>query len=437
MSYSKYPGLLATLILSALIVFVAATVPGVSADDDDIPPPPPKRVLTYPNLGSHLSGLVEAYEEGSASQSESAGQAAISQGGSVAVTIHLISNVSDVVKFLEDNGGDPRNVGEDYIEAYVPVSLLGAISEQPGVIRVREIVPPQPEFGPITSQGVAAHLASSWHQAGIAGQGVKVGVIDSFEGLRSLMGTELPATVVGRCYTDIARYSSNLADCDSDSSHGTAVAEAIVDVAPDVSLYIANPSSPADLSSTVRWMAEQEVTVINRSASRVVFEGPGDGTSDISNNIFDSINYAVDNEIIWVNSAGNYGGNTWFYRAPYLNSDNDKYIDFASADEVSLLRLLAGESVRIVLRWEDDWPGARTDLDLHLYDAVSEQILFSSDDFQAGGSGDYPIESITIVPRIDRAGWGVAVSHESGGVPDWIQVQLRGDWPPRTCHRFR
>ena len=52
--------------------------------------------------------------------------------------------MDEVVSFLEDNGGSPRNVGEDYIEAYVPVTLLGQTSEQPGVIRVREITPPQP-----------------------------------------------------------------------------------------------------------------------------------------------------------------------------------------------------------------------------------------------------------------------------------------------------
>ena len=49
-----------------------------------------------------------------------------------------------VFGFLEDNGGSPRNVGEDYIEAYVPVSLLGQVSERPGVIRVREIAPAEP-----------------------------------------------------------------------------------------------------------------------------------------------------------------------------------------------------------------------------------------------------------------------------------------------------
>ena len=52
-----------------------------------------------------------------------------------------------MVKLLEDNGGSPRNVGEDYIEAYVPVTLLGQLSERTGVLRVRAITPPQPNGG--------------------------------------------------------------------------------------------------------------------------------------------------------------------------------------------------------------------------------------------------------------------------------------------------
>ena len=428
---------LAIAIWAALVVTLAVALPGVSADGgedgkrddyshDQAPPIPDKGELNYPNLGSHLDQLVASVEEGQATSKEAAGDAPVHSGESVAVTIYLTGNVDAVVSFLEDNGGDPRNVGEDYIEAYVPVALLGPVSEQPGVVRVREIVPPQAEYGPVTSQGVQAHLSAAWNSAGYSGQRVKVGIIDVFEGLRSLMGTELPATVVGRCYTDLGQYSSDLAACDSIDSHGTAVAEAIVDVAPDVSLYIANPRSPADHLNTVRWMAGQGVTVINRSSSRVVFEGPGDGTSPVSNNIFESINHAVDNPIVWVNSAGNYGDKTWFRRAPYVNPDNDKYIDFAPGVEVSFLALSAGEPVTIVLRWEDDWPGARTDLDLHLYDAFSGRIVFSSEDYQTGESGRYPIEGINVETRIDSVNLGIAISHESGGVPDWVQVQLRG-----------
>ena len=68
---------------------------------------------------------------------EAGGEVAAAQPEPVAVSIYLSGHVDDVVAFLEDNGGDPRNVGEDYIEAYVPVGLLGELSEQPGVLRVR------------------------------------------------------------------------------------------------------------------------------------------------------------------------------------------------------------------------------------------------------------------------------------------------------------
>lgn len=109
---------------------------------DQAPAIPDKRQLKYPNLGSRLNEIATSVEAGLNTNEEAAKSASIHSGASVAVTIHLSGNVDDVVTFLENNGGDPRNTGEDYIEAYVPVPLLGPVSEQPGVTRVREIVPP-------------------------------------------------------------------------------------------------------------------------------------------------------------------------------------------------------------------------------------------------------------------------------------------------------
>ena len=115
-----------------------------TASDDNLPTLPEKPELKYPNLGSSLDHMVASVEEGGLSAKEAAEDAPVHQEASVAVTIYLSGNVDEVVKFLEDNGGSTRNVGEDYIEAYVPLSLLGQVSEQPGVIRVREIAPPEP-----------------------------------------------------------------------------------------------------------------------------------------------------------------------------------------------------------------------------------------------------------------------------------------------------
>ena len=114
-----------------------------TSEDNQAPPIPDKGELKYPNLGSRLDELVASVESGQITPEEAAAEAPVHSGESVAVTIHLSGNAEDVVAYLEENGGDPRNVGEDHIEAYVPVTLLGPASEQPGVLRVREIVPPE------------------------------------------------------------------------------------------------------------------------------------------------------------------------------------------------------------------------------------------------------------------------------------------------------
>ena len=114
-----------------------------AGEDDQALTIPDKRELKYPNLGSRLDGLVASVEAGQATAEEAAADTPVHSGESVGVTIHLSGSVDEVVAFLEENGGDPRNVGEDYVEAYVPVTLLGPASEQPGVLRIREIVPPE------------------------------------------------------------------------------------------------------------------------------------------------------------------------------------------------------------------------------------------------------------------------------------------------------
>ena len=183
--------LLAISALIALAMSLALPTPATSADGDDNEfPVPEKPELAYPNLGSTLDQLVTMVEKGEASAKQAAEDAPVHQEESVAVTIYLSENVADVVKFLEDNGASPRNVGEDYIEAYVPVSLLGQLSEQPGVIRVREIIPPEPAQTnqQVAGHGPPVHGSMPWNQAGYDGQGVKVGVIDLEFGFNDFAG---------------------------------------------------------------------------------------------------------------------------------------------------------------------------------------------------------------------------------------------------------
>ena len=452
---------LAMATLAALAVTLGAALPGVSADgggeknkeaaqgQEQALSIPGKSELKYPNLGSHLDGLVVQVEDGETTSQGAALDTPVHSGESVAVTIYLAGSVDEVVSFLKDNGGDPRNVGDDYIEAYVPVSLLGQLSEQPGVIRVREIVPPQPAqlTQRITGHGPPVHGSQAWNQAGYTGQGVKVGIIDTgFTGFSSLMGTELPTTVVARCYTDVGVFTQDLADCEaapnvtdvrppqcldyvrrraaSGDSHGTIVAESLIDIAPGVELYIANPSSPGDLQATAAWMASQGVSVINHSVGWF-FDGPGDGTSPDSASALNTLDRAVASDVTWVNAAGNSADDTWF--GGYSDPDGDRALRFGGQNnEIMGIFVGACHLYRVQLRWEDNWDGASTDLDLHLANSRTGETLYSSDATQSGESGHVPFESIWFRFAIEMRDLGIGVTHRSGEAPDWVQITVWG-----------
>ena len=84
-----------------------------------------------------------------------------------------------------------------------------------------------------------------------------------------------------RCYTDVSQFTSDLRDCESSlygSNHGTIVAEAVIDIAPEASLYVATPWSHGDTHDAVDWMASEGVSVIVYPLTSP-FDGPGDGTS--------------------------------------------------------------------------------------------------------------------------------------------------------------
>ena len=346
------------------------------------------------------------------------------QAEAVAVTLHIDdpAAVDDVADFIDANGGSTRNRGEDYIEAYLPVPLLAPASRRPGVVRVRAIIPAKSSFGQVVSQGVRVHKAVSWHAAGHTGAGVKVGIIDAgFLGFTQLMGIELPATVAGaRCYTSIGEYSDAVSDCQRRTNHGTAVAESLVDVAPDVELYIANYVSRGDQRAAVDWMVSQGVQVINNSAGWI-YDGPGDGTSPLSISPLKGVDAAVGGGALWVGSAGNNALETWY--GAFKDANGDGWHEFGPTSyrcNVVRPRLGGGATEPLLqLRWADSWAGAATDLDIVAFSPDGRR-LDASDEPQNGEAGQVPLE-IFLAPAGEIC---IAVQRKSGPEPAWIQFQV-------------
>ena len=417
-----------------------ATVPGPVFDIQGLPLEGKVSPPRYPNLDSNLNHVVEQARTGQLTTRAAAASAPIHHGQSVAVTLYIIEGYADAVtSYLEANGASPRNIGADYIEAYVPVSLLVEASRQEGVLSVRTIVPPQPEQGTVVSGGVAAHGVPAWHAAGFKGRGVKIGVIDlSFKGFAGLMGSELPATVNARCYSSVGKFTANLSDCISTSSpersikHGTAVTEALFDIAPQADYYIADTSSYSDLLNTVRWMASQGVDVINVSVGWG-FNGPGDGTTHYSNAPLKSVDAAVNGGIIWINAAGNSARASWY--GSFEDSDSDGLHQFnASGNECNgvTIDLDPLEGFTAQLRWADSWGGASKDLDLYLIPESGSTVSLSdavatSENNQVGAGNDVPYEWISRRHgQIADGEYCLAVKQARGAAPSWVQLLVWG-----------
>ena len=381
----------------------------------------------FPNLDSTLVLAVEQIESGYLSAQSAAAALPLNVDDSIGVTVHIREGyVETVSEFLTGAGASVRNTGTDYIEAYVPVSLLPSASEQEGVISIRTIIPPSPTQGTSVSGAATAHGAPAWHSAGFSGQNVRVGIIDvGFESIRRLGSGELPSTISARCYTGIGTFGSSIASCETGGDHGTASTEAAFDIAPGATYYISNPISPSDLQQTVRWMVSEGVDVINYSLSDL-WEGPGDGTSPFSWSSLRSVDIAVGSGLSWTNAVGNGAAQSWF--GSFVDVQGDGFHNFEGADQCNTFSetLSAGERLTAQLRWDGNWGGASTNLDLYLYRSIGGSqatVVHSSRDAQGGGVTHYPREEILSFTIPVTGSYCLAVKREGGPVPSWFQMQ--------------
>ena len=397
--------------------------PGPEPRAEQVPPldgkiNPPR----YDGMAYLLNEIVRQYETGAHTARAAAASAPVHRKDSVAVTFHIESaHVRDVFEYLsaQDIPAAEPLEDETFIEAEVPVSLLPEASQQPGVIVVKPIVPPRSAQFSVGGQGAAAHGARAWHSAGYTGQGVKVGVIDlEFQNFGRLQGTELPSSVVARCYASLSTSSDLLSDCAGGGSHGSAVTEVLYETAPGATYYISRIVSKGTVNRAVQWMLAQGVDVIVTSV-HWLWDGPGNGTSPYPNSPLSSVNAAVSGGSVFVVAAGNETFATWF--GSFSDPDGDGDLDFATGDECNSVSLSANQEFVVQLRWQDTWNGAARDLDLYLSDSALN-IVASSENSQSGNPGDDPFEWLSY--RSPAGGtYCLRVKRQVGTLPGWVQLQ--------------
>jgi hypothetical protein len=248
----------------------------------------------------------------------------------------------------------------------------------------------------VTGQQVTKTNAAQWHASGFTGAGIKIGIVDGFGG--SLWGAaqaagEVPAPAGTFC-------RDNGSACDiftvaGASRHGVGVAEAIHEMAPQATLYLATADSVSDLQGAIDFFAANGVQIVSRSLGSP-YESPGNGTGPFAN----VVNSAAARGITWFNSAGNSAGrpgpigtygNGSYFRGSWRDGNGNGWLEFnAGGDE-----LMAFDCNYIHgLRWSD-WGTNRTDYDAFIYNETATTLFSSSEDTQGPSSGPPPIEPIT------------------------------------------
>jgi len=301
---------------------------------------------------------------------------------------------SEIRAVITDLGGTVEGEIEGVlVQALVPFDRLVALESHDGVQFVRPpleanvpILPPSgeaaaPQNGsPIVGEEVAKSNADAWHGAGYTGSGVKVGIIDWFDGTawsNAQAAGEVPPPAGTFCECDGTTYDI----WTGGSQHGQAVAEVIHEMAPGAQLYLATACTVTDLQAAVDYFDTQGVNIISRSLT-AQYDGPGDGTGPIAT----VINNAVADGMTWFNAAGNTASDGTidgqYWRGPWSDANGNGWLN--NPDGGEFFPFYCGMANG--LRWSDFGKANPTDYDVFVYDTPNGTLVGSSVDDQTTGA---------------------------------------------------
>ncbi len=363
-------------------------------------------ILLDPALDSAYKDFLLAYQQGG---DEAALELALKYGlvnenDELRITLELDTTETEpLVEELELRGIKVTAVSDNLMDIAVPLELIeqALLAGDPGslfenmlllehIVRIRLPRGSIQHMGDVEIESLGVINADAWQEAGFTGKGLKIGVLDlGFNKYRSLLGTELPAEVKVRSFI------SGVDADESDTVHGTAVAEIIHDIAPDAELFFAAYDTDTEQRLAADWLVSQGVNIISHSAGSIF--GPMDGSGPEAR----MVDRIAAGGVLWVNSAGNMAES--HYRGTFTDEDGDGFHEFSPEDE--LMGFSPQGRSSMALNW-DAWDSGDQDLDLLVLDKDMNRIV-SSENLQ-NGPGDEAGEFITYV-FFDRGPYYIAI----------------------------
>jgi len=350
-------------------------VQGNTFTDEDPSSHTSSKKTKHPKLESILEQLVASESSANFEKLAQDHNILIEKGSIVQLVIELTHNATrDDLKLLEERGAIIETTFRHLVQIRIPIYLLTNILDIPAVHYISS--PSKPRLA-VVSEGVSVINADDAQDNGYTGSGVKVAIIDvGFDILNPEISGNINEAISFESPPDISAGGYD--------EHGTAVAEIVLDVAPDASLYLYQVSTEVEFLNAVQYAIIQDVDII--SVSLGWEDQPTDGTGLLC----EIVDEAYASGILFVTSAGNEAANHW--EGMYQDADINGFHNFFGADETNQFYATEGELISLVLNW-DDWPSSDQDFDLLLYDD-SLSLLDYSDNYQDGSQS--PTEYIEI-----------------------------------------
>ncbi|MCB9077900.1 MAG: VWA domain-containing protein [Anaerolineaceae bacterium] len=413
-----------------------------SAASQDLPPFPelPKGKLSYrlgkisktPQVGAQD---IEALSEDLSVPATGPGSLMISEAGDLLIYIRVTDTSQATLDQVTAAGADIVHVAEEYriVTAHIGFDELDGLAALDVVEAAQEVLAPiigssqretesietdvnipDPQIacppGPLVSEGVQIMGVDAVQNAGVTGNGIKVGVLsDSYNrkfnlnttaaidialgdlpGFGNPCGRFSPVTVI---QDDLFNLSSDLKD------EGRAMLHIVHDIAPDADLSFATANGGIyNFAENIRNLrkAGAEVIVDDVTYFEEPFyqEGPvGLAVKDV---VYDGAYYFTSAGN--ANSTDSFGNNISSYEAlayrpttcPILffngnpfnpGLDCHDFNDQPSLTDVAMTYLVQSQGgIRAIFQWGEPWHGLKNDFDIFVTDSIGNVLGLSIDD---------------------------------------------------------
>ena len=288
-----------------------------------------------------------------------------------------------------------------------------------GVLRFPLVPVPVEGAGLHISESVGLVGAATLQANGVTGAGVDVAVLDlGFWRLAEAIGLgEIPA--------DTLTYDIPGAGIEAITSHGTAVAEQVADMAPGARLHVILFEDEVDFELGIDYVRDQGIRIANLSVN---WFGTSyyDDTGPI--NALMNASHDVDG-VFWTVGGGNWGYRHW--RGGWLDEDADQWLSFAPNDEQLGLLPETTAEVCMLLNWNQYAGTPATDLDLFIYSGTGSVV--SSSQQRQNMTGD-PVEKACFTPVTGQT-YNARVQRFSGSTAGLDMTVISANVTLEAAHR--